>query len=160
MPKRPASSDARPQLVQKPRSLSPPRRRKEVRSFSSATCAAKKILLRLQVWNLCAGGAQIMRAADCTPLVKKEYFLTVSTPEAAASGVVIFHRQMGMVSEFAISCTMACASYSLQMPRIFAASSRAPYSIFLYPFHRFPPPPHTTDGIGWLVLPVTGIFYR
>ena len=51
---------------------------KKVQSFSSATCAAKKILLRLQVWNLCAGGAQIMRAADCTPLVKKEYFLTVS----------------------------------------------------------------------------------
>ena len=51
---------------------------KKVQSFSSATCAAKKILLRLQVWNLCAGGAQIMRAADCNPLVKKEYFLTVS----------------------------------------------------------------------------------
>ena len=52
-------------------------RRKKVRSFSSATCAAKKILLRLQVWNLCAGGAQIMRAADCNPFVKKYYFLTV-----------------------------------------------------------------------------------
>ena len=49
---------------------------KKVQSFSSATCAAKKILLRLQVWNLCAGGAQIMRAADCNPFVKKEYFLT------------------------------------------------------------------------------------
>ena len=77
-----------------------------------------------------------MRAADCGLFVKKEYFLTVSTPEAAASGVVIFHRQMGMVSEFAISCTMACASYSSQMPRIFAASSSAPYSIFLYPFRQ------------------------
>ena len=44
---------------------------KKVQSFSSATCAAKKILLRLQVWNLCAGGAQIMRAADCSPFVKK-----------------------------------------------------------------------------------------
>ena len=44
---------------------------KKVQSFSSATCAAKKILLRLQVWNLCAGGAQMMRAADCNPLVKK-----------------------------------------------------------------------------------------
>ena len=44
---------------------------KKVQSFSSATCAAKKILLRLQVWNLCAAGAQIMRAADCNPLVKK-----------------------------------------------------------------------------------------
>jgi len=44
---------------------------KKVQSFSSATCAAKKILLRLQVWNLYAGGAQMMRAADCNPLVKK-----------------------------------------------------------------------------------------
>ena len=41
-PKTPA-----PPVFQKPRSLSPPRRRKEVRSFSSATCAAKKIPLRL-----------------------------------------------------------------------------------------------------------------
>ena len=44
---------------------------KKVQSFSSATCAAKKILLRLQVWNLCAGDAQIMRAADCTPPCQK-----------------------------------------------------------------------------------------
>ena len=44
---------------------------KKVQSFSSATCASKKILLRLQVWNLCAGGAQIMRAADCTPPCQK-----------------------------------------------------------------------------------------
>ena len=50
---------------------------KKVRSFSPATCAAEKIPLRLQVWNLCAGGAQIMRAADCSPFVKKQYFLTV-----------------------------------------------------------------------------------
>ena len=57
------------------------------RSFSSATCAAKKILLRLQVWNLCALGAQIMRAADCSPFVKKEYFLTATTPQAIACGV-------------------------------------------------------------------------
>ena len=74
------------QLVQKPRRVSPPERRK-VRSFSSATCAAKKILLRLQVWNLCALGAQIMRAADCSPFVKKEYFLTAATPQALAHGV-------------------------------------------------------------------------
>ena len=46
---------------------------KKVRSFSSATCAAKIILLRLQVWNLCAGGAQIMRAADCNPFCQKGF---------------------------------------------------------------------------------------
>ena len=56
-------------------------------SFSPATCAAEKILLRLQVWNLCAVGAQIMRAADCSPFVKKEYFLTATTPQAIACGV-------------------------------------------------------------------------
>ena len=75
------------QLVQKPRRVSPPQRRKKVKSFSQATCAAKKILLRLQVWNLCAVGAQIMRAADCSPFVKKEYFLTATTPQAIACGV-------------------------------------------------------------------------
>ena len=75
------------QLVQKPRRVSPPQRQKKVRSFSSATCAAKKILLRLQVWNLRAAGAQIMRAADCSPFVKKEYFLTATTPQAEACGV-------------------------------------------------------------------------
>ena len=74
------------QLVQKPRRVSPPQRRKKVKSFSQATCAAKKILLRLQVWNLCAVGAQIMRAADCSPFVKKEYFLTAATPQALAHG--------------------------------------------------------------------------
>ena len=57
------------------------------RSFSPATCAAEKILLRLQVWNLCALGAQIMRAADCSPFVKKEYFLTAATPQSLAHGV-------------------------------------------------------------------------
>ncbi len=61
------------QLVQKPRRVSPPQRRKKVKSFSQATCAAEKILLRLQVWNLCAVGAQIMRAADCSPFVKAVY---------------------------------------------------------------------------------------
>ena len=75
------------QLVQKPRRVSPPQRRKKVKSFSQATCAAEKILLRLQVWNLRAAGAQIMRAADCSPFVKKEYFLTATTPQAIACGV-------------------------------------------------------------------------
>ena len=75
------------QLVQKPRRVSPPQRRKKVKSFSQATCAAEKILLRLQVWTLCAVGAQIMRAADCSPFVKKEYFLTATTPQALARGV-------------------------------------------------------------------------
>ena len=56
---------------------------KKVQSFSSATCAAKKILLRLQVWNLCAGGAQIMRAADCKPLCQKVLLFDNRAPRAA-----------------------------------------------------------------------------
>ena len=39
------------------------------------------------MWNLCAVGAQIMRAADCSPFVKKYYFLTATTPQALACGV-------------------------------------------------------------------------
>jgi hypothetical protein len=52
-------------------------RRKKVESFSSATCAAKKILLGLQT---CAPFTQGERRVRCsqaaTPFVKKEYFLT------------------------------------------------------------------------------------
>ena len=44
---------------------------KNFKPFSLATCAREKILLSLQVWNLCAAGAQIMRAADCNPFVEK-----------------------------------------------------------------------------------------
>ena len=73
-------------ISKKPRRVSPPQRRKKVQSFSPATCAAGKILLRLQVWNLCAGGAQIMRAADCSLFVKKYYFLTVSKRQPDSSG--------------------------------------------------------------------------
>ena len=40
-------------------------------SFFTATCAWGKIPLRLPVWNLCADGAQIMRAADCKHFVEK-----------------------------------------------------------------------------------------
>ncbi|MBP8752368.1 MAG: hypothetical protein ACLRXG_10255 [Oscillospiraceae bacterium] len=40
-----------------------------MQSFFPAACTAEKILFRLQVWNLCAIGAQIMRAADCKPFV-------------------------------------------------------------------------------------------
>ena len=43
-----------------------------------------------------------------------------------------------------------CQGFPQPVPERHTASSR-------YPFRRFPPPPHTTDGAGWLVLPVTGI---
>ena len=70
------------------------------RSFSPATCAAEKILLRLQVWNLCAVGAQIMRAADCSPFFKKEYFLTATTPQAWPAGLPLYDAASAAVSIF------------------------------------------------------------
>ena len=74
------------QLVNEPHSLCARRRKEKIRSFSSATCAAKKILLRLQVWNLCADGAQIMRAADCkTPCQKVILFDSISRRPAEHS---------------------------------------------------------------------------
>ena len=60
------------QLVQKPRRVSPPERRKKVRSFSQATCAAKKIPLGLQTCVPAASGGQRVRCSQAAhPLVKK-----------------------------------------------------------------------------------------
>ena len=39
--------------------------------FSAGACTWRKILHRLQVWNLFANGEQIMRAADCKNLSEK-----------------------------------------------------------------------------------------
>ena len=77
---------------------------KKVESFSPATCAAEKIPLRLQVWNLCAVDAQIMRAADCRPFVKKEYFLTVS-------GVVLL---LGSLAEVELLETLDLVAHGLE----------------------------------------------
>ena len=53
---------------------------KKVQSFSSATCAAKKILLGLQT---CApsslGGRRVRCSQAVNPFVKKYYFLTASS---------------------------------------------------------------------------------
>ena len=60
------------QLVQKPRRVSPPKRRKKVRSFSSATCAAKKILLGLQTCELSVSAdSECDAVRPQTPLSKK-----------------------------------------------------------------------------------------
>ena len=61
--------------------------------FSPAACTSGKILLALQVWNFCAEGAEIMRAAGCNPLqmraqrsgshlraCQKYFFDTLKTP--------------------------------------------------------------------------------
>ena len=59
-------------VCQELRRVSPPERRKKVQSFSSATCASKKILLGLQT---CAPSAQGRRCVRCSqaaiPFVKK-----------------------------------------------------------------------------------------
>ena len=54
---------------------------KKVRSFSSATCAAKKILLGLQTCEPSAGGGgRLVRCSQAAnPFVKKYYFLTASS---------------------------------------------------------------------------------
>ena len=71
----------RGQLVKEPRSLSPMAQRKKVRSFSSATCAAKKILLGLQTCAPFASGGRRVRCSQAAdPFVKKYYFLTDATP--------------------------------------------------------------------------------
>ena len=77
---------------QKPRSLSPPARRKKVQSFSQATCAAEKILLGLQTCAPFAFGGRRVRCSQAAhPFVKKESFLTVTTaPIAFAMGAAAF----------------------------------------------------------------------
>jgi len=46
------------------------KQKKESKSFSAGACTWQKILLRLQVWELCAVGAQGVRAADCKNLAE------------------------------------------------------------------------------------------
>ena len=54
---------------------------KKVRSFSSATCASKKILLGLQTCAPSASGGRRVRCSQAAdPFVKKYYFLTDATP--------------------------------------------------------------------------------
>ncbi len=68
-------------MQQKPRRVSPPQRRKKVRSFSSATCAAKKIPLGLQT---CApstlGGRRVRCSRPQTLSSKKYYFFDKDNP--------------------------------------------------------------------------------
>jgi len=60
------------QFVKEPRSLSPLRRRKKAQSFSSATCASKKILLGLQTCAPSAfGGRRVRCSQAANSFVKK-----------------------------------------------------------------------------------------
>ena len=68
-------------FVKEPRSLLPSERRKEVQSFSSATCASKKIPLGLQTCAPSVSGGQRVRCSQAAnPFVKKYYFLTETRP--------------------------------------------------------------------------------
>ena len=80
------------QLVQKPRRVSPPKRRKKVQSFSSATCAAKKILLGLQTCELSVSAdSECDAVRPQTPLSKKQYFFDChKNPAAEAAGFCWF----------------------------------------------------------------------
>jgi hypothetical protein len=62
---------------EKPRRVSPPQRRKKIRSFSPATCAAEKIPLGLQTCALSVSGGRRVRCSQAAhPFVKKYHFLT------------------------------------------------------------------------------------
>ena len=76
------------QLVQKPRRVSPPERRKKVKSFSQATCAAKKIPLGLQTCAPSAlGGRRVRCSRPQTLSSKKYYFFDKGNPAGLACGV-------------------------------------------------------------------------
>ena len=63
---------------------------KKVRSFSSATCAAKKILLGLQTCAPSAGGGQRVRCSQAAnPFVKKYYFLTGTPGHVSCPGMAL-----------------------------------------------------------------------
>ena len=71
-----------------PRRVSPPLRRKKVRSFSPATCAAEKIPLGLQTHALFASGGHRVRCSQAAiPRQKSNTFLIATTPQALARGV-------------------------------------------------------------------------
>ncbi|MFR6425705.1 MAG: SbcC/MukB-like Walker B domain-containing protein [Oscillospiraceae bacterium] len=60
---------------QKPRRVSPPQRRKKVRSFSQATCAAEKILLGLQT---------------CAPFAQADGACAAVRPQSPCQQVILF----------------------------------------------------------------------
>ena len=63
---------------------------KKVQSFSSATCAAKKILLGLQTCAPSAGGGQRVRCSQAAnPIVKKYYFLTGMPGHVSCPGMAL-----------------------------------------------------------------------
>ncbi|MCI6606179.1 MAG: hypothetical protein MSC56_09890, partial [Clostridiales bacterium] len=71
---------------------------------SAAACTSQKIHCALQVWNLCARSAQIMRAAGCKPsqtetqrsgfrlkACQKHFFDTLTAAQMSGGFVCIAH---------------------------------------------------------------------
>ena len=73
--------------------------------FCPGACTSDKTLYVLQVWNLCACGTQIMRAAGCKPFQTgnqhsvsrlracKKYFLTRSKAGASSEAPALIYRE-------------------------------------------------------------------
>ena len=72
-------------IGKQPRRVSPPQRRKKVRSFSPATCAAEKIPLGLQTCAPSAAGGQRVRCSQAAALCPKVILLGRETGSAARS---------------------------------------------------------------------------
>lgn len=96
MPKRPASSDAGPQLVQKPRSLSPVTRRKKSNHFLRRYVQRRKYCLGCKC-GICAPPAHKLCAQQtATPLSKSNTFLTASRRKKARRVKLCFTRRACM----------------------------------------------------------------
>ena len=71
-PQRPSKTQTFAGCPHKKASLSlRPQAQKNSNPFFPAACTSGKTLLALQVWNFCAEGAEIMRAAGCNPLKRE-----------------------------------------------------------------------------------------
>ena len=79
-------------IGKQPRRVSPPQRRKKVRSFSPATCAAEKIPLGLQTCALAAKSRQRVRCSQAANLFsKKQYFFDRKRPRTVLGSGALVH---------------------------------------------------------------------
>ena len=99
------------------------------------------------------------------PCQKVILFDRLKAPEAFASGAPLVYRLHGHPAGQCVGdrvhdflCLFFAAMLKDIRGEIEADMDRSSKNghFFFTPFVRFPPPSHTTDGTGWLVLPVTG----
>ena len=84
-------------LIKKPRRVCRPWRQRKSKKFSAGACTWRKILFRLQVWNLSPMGGQIMRAAGCQSLSEKPFGLFRQSQrkrQIAASFLCLFSHEV------------------------------------------------------------------